>query len=184
MQDMQKRILFLGTFFIVFFLVVPVLFFSSQQKNTKHPKEIETKEKIPLDHATISKLLQDILKECLPLQTLQADISEDGIVTLSASMTKKDAKKLIQQHNLPLKPALLFLHDPIPLELMFRLESTIDNLSIFLLKFEIEKIDLTELINSQLSDALIRIANTHCKIQSEILSIQTIPGGFSIQFRP
>ena len=93
MQDMQKRILFLGTFYIVFFLVVPVLFFSSQQKNTKHPKEIETKEKIPLDHATISKLLQDILKECLPLQTLQADISEDGIVTLSASMTKKDAKK-------------------------------------------------------------------------------------------
>jgi len=177
-QNMRKRAVFFGAIFILFFFVTVVLFFTHREKITEPTKAIT------LDTTQLSKFLHDTLEDLLPFQTLKADLHEDGTVRLSASVTKEELTRLLEQYNLPIFHIFLFFSDPIPVQLSFRLQPEKECLSIFLLEFRVSEIDLTGVLNTQLSDALGQLINERLKIQnSKITSFQTIPGGFSIQFR-
>ena len=184
MHDIRKRSMVFSTMFIVILLVTLVLFFIHWQKTLKSRHEIMNQNEITLDRENLSGLLQDTLKNLFPVQSLQAEIGKDGAIRLSAFISKEEFKNFMQQYDLPFQPALPFLSDPIPLKLSFRLESSHNSLSIYLLKFEVAEINLTELLNAHFFDEITRVANERLNFSdSNILSFQAIPGGFSIQFR-
>ena len=184
MRNSQKRIVFLGTIFMLLLLVMLVLFFARLGNLKNDFKGIKKTTAITFTSEDLSKLLQDTLKEPLPFQTLIADIGNDGMVHLAVDIKKEDLDTLLREHDLPFYHALPLFSDPIPAELDFRLNFNERQLIFSPLSFKIAGFDLTKFLSMKLVDAINRSINEQIsKYNLDLSSIQSLPEGFTIQFK-
>ena len=157
MQQRQNRTGFIS---IILLILLLGTFFSYQQILAKNITKFEKTESDTLTKKNISIHVLDALEKSFPFQILTSNTKEDGVLILTAQITKENLEQLFQTHDLPLHNALYLLPNQVPATLKCQLDFRNKKSNINILRFEIAGFDLTKTVRTKLTDAINQTIDT------------------------